>query len=189
MFTEDYLMRILNQALAALMTAAGLKKRGRFEEALQVINQALEQLTTLPASLLDQMEEDSLLSLLKMRGNLEANQLALLADLWQEQGKILARLNMKAQALAAQARALRFGVEAALAETGGATKKQIARVRTLSRRLDVNSLAEGTRLALVDFYQALLARDEQDLIAAGTCLQEARDALNAISTGTGLFQI
>lgn len=28
MFTEDYLMRIINQALAALMTAIGLRKAG-----------------------------------------------------------------------------------------------------------------------------------------------------------------
>ena len=57
MLTEDYLMRMINQAIAALLKVAGLKKAGRNQEALEVIEQAFEQLLGLPASLVEQMDE------------------------------------------------------------------------------------------------------------------------------------
>jgi hypothetical protein len=56
MFTEDYLMRIINLAIATLMISIGLKKAGKYSEARQVIQQAIEQLTTLPANIVDQMD-------------------------------------------------------------------------------------------------------------------------------------
>ena len=75
MFTEDYLMRIINQVLAALMAAAGLRKAGRYEEARQAIDQAVEQLTTIPASVADGMDDSTLLSKLVENGSLDVGRL------------------------------------------------------------------------------------------------------------------
>ena len=98
MLTEDYLMRMISQALAALMTAIGLKKSGKYSEALQAIEQAVEQLTTLPASLIDQMDEGSILTMLTTQGQLDIGRLAILADLYQEQGEILFNMDRADQA-------------------------------------------------------------------------------------------
>ena len=84
MFTEDYLMRIINQAFAALMIAIGLRKAGKYSEAQQAIQQAIEQLTTLPANLVDQMDDSSILSMLAAQGQLDVGRLAILADIYQE---------------------------------------------------------------------------------------------------------
>ncbi len=70
MFTEDYLMRIINQAIAVLMIAIGLRKAGKYSEALQAIQQAIEQLTTLPENIVDQMDDGSILSMLVDAGTI-----------------------------------------------------------------------------------------------------------------------
>src|SRR5512140_593310 len=108
MFSEDYLMRIINQAIAALLTAIGLRKAGKYSEARQAIEQAIEQVTTLPASVDDQMEGAGLLSLLAANGQTDIGRLAILADLYQEQGEILSRMNQPDQSTFAFSRALRF---------------------------------------------------------------------------------
>ena len=97
MFTEDYLMRIINQAIAALMIAIGLRKAGKYSEALQAVQQAIEQLTTLPANVVDQMEDANILTLLVVQGQLDTGRVAILADLAHEQGQILSNLDQPVQ--------------------------------------------------------------------------------------------
>ena len=46
MLTEDYIMRMINMAIAALLQAIGLRKAGEYNQALQTIDQALEAIDT-----------------------------------------------------------------------------------------------------------------------------------------------
>jgi hypothetical protein len=61
MFTEDYIMRMINQMIIVLASIIGFRKAGQFQEAQQLINQSLEQLLGLDAGLLKQMDESSVL--------------------------------------------------------------------------------------------------------------------------------
>lgn len=47
--TEDYILRMISLATAALLRAIGLRKGGQYEQAEQAIDQALEQLLGLPS--------------------------------------------------------------------------------------------------------------------------------------------
>jgi tetratricopeptide (TPR) repeat protein len=185
MFTEDYLMRIINLALAALMTAIGLRKAGKYMEARQAIQQAIEQLTTLPENIVDQMDDGSILSMLSTQGQLDVGRLAILADLYQEQGEILFMLDQSVQSSIAYARALRFVLEVALSEADNLFTGNISRIEVLIQRLKGCALPAETQLALSDYYQRLLEKDDQSLVVAGTSRKQISQALAKLQDQLG----
>jgi tetratricopeptide (TPR) repeat protein len=185
LFTEDYLMRIINQALGALMIAVGLRKSGKYSEALQAIQQAVEQLTTLPANLVDQMDDGNLISLLSAQGQLDVGRLAILADLYQEQGEILVKMDQTAQASTAFARALRFFLEVALSESSDLSNQNITKVHAVVQRLQGYPLPVETQLALSDYYQRLLEKDDQGLLTAGTSREQVSRLLEELQDQLG----
>jgi hypothetical protein len=177
MFTEDYLMRIINQALAVLMTAIGLRKAGKGSEASQAIQQAIEQVTCLPANIVNGVEDGSLLNLLARQGQLDPERLALLADIFQEQGEIQLMLGHLHQGWSEFARALRFHLEAVLSEASEPSAEAIMKINGMVERLHRQPLADETKLALNDHYRRLLEMDDQSLAAAGTSHDQVRQAL------------
>ncbi len=176
MFTEDYLMRIINQVLAALMAAAGLRKKGRYDEARQAIDQAVEQLTTLPAGVVDMMEDSEVVSRLTVNGGPDVGRLALLADLYDEEGQILLAAGMSDQANAAFRRFLRFLLEAGLADDARLTREICQKIEAGRNRLNIKFLPIDTLLALSDYYQRLLARDDSFL----SSIDVSRHAVNQV---------
>jgi len=189
MFTEDYLMRIINQAIAALMTAIGLRKAGKFSEARQAILQAIEQLTTLPANLVEQMEDSSFLSILRTQGLLDVGRLAILGDLYQELAEILFKLDQAVQGFTSLASALRFYLEAALFEAANLSTENIGKVVVLLQRLKERALPVETQLALSDYYQRLLEMDAESLVAAGTSCTQVSQMLAKLQDQLGQSRI
>ncbi len=185
MLTEDYLMRMINLAIAALLKAVGLKKAGKYEEALQAVDQAFEQLSGLPANVLKQLDEASLLTALAPHGQIDAGRLAVLGDLFQEEGEIL-DLQGHAEAGAASAeRALRLRLEAVLADGIGPSPENVGRIETLYSRLKGRTLAIETQLALSDHYQRLLAGDDRALSDAGVSRKRIEAALAQLEQQLG----
>jgi tetratricopeptide (TPR) repeat protein len=181
MLTEDYLMRMISQALAALMTAIGLKKSGKYSEALQAIEQAVEQLTTLPASLIDQMDEGSILTMLTTQGQLDIGRLAILADLYQEQGEILFNMDRADQAKNSFSRALRFNLEVVLSDESHLTIENIGKIESLYSKTKDQTLSVDTLLALSDHYQRLLSSGEQILADASLSQKKIGDVLEKLN--------
>jgi hypothetical protein len=188
MLTEDYLMRIINQTLAVLMTAIGLRKAGKYADARQAIQQAMEQLTTLPANLIDQMDDAGVLNLLTVQGRLDVGRLAILADLYQEQGEILLKQDQPAQASSAFARALRFMLEVSLSDAAELSPDAIGKVEALTPRLKTGDLPVDTQLALSDYYLRLLEKDDRSLAAAGVSRQQVSQALARLQDQLGSSQ-
>jgi tetratricopeptide (TPR) repeat protein len=172
MLTEDYLMRIINQALVVLMKAIGLRKAGNYGEAQQTIQQAIEQVMTLPANIIDQMDDSSILSLLVVHGQLDVGKVGLLADLYQEEGEILLMLDQPTQASLAFDRALRFILESALSDDGSLLTENFVKVKTIVQQVEGHSPRDETKLALSDYYQRMLEIDEKSLITAGTSSEQ-----------------
>ena len=172
MFTQDYLMRMINQVLAALMTALGLRKAGKYSEAIQVIDQAAEQLTTLPANLIDQMDDPAVLSALTFQGQLETGRLALLADLYQEKGEIQSQMDPASQTFFSFSRSLRFRLEVVLADDNNLDPENIGKIEPLFSRLKDRDLPVDTLLALSDYYQRLLVKEDQFLASANISRQQ-----------------
>jgi len=185
MFTEDYLMRIINQATAALMTAIGLRKAGKYSEARQTIHQAIEQLTSLPANLVEQMDDASLLSMLTTQGQLDVGRLAILADLFQEEDEILFRLGQSAEGSFASARALRFTLEVVLADDSHLSAENIGKIEILYQKLKELYLPIETQLALSDYYQRLLEKDDHVLAAGKTSRKQVSETLARVQDQLG----
>lgn len=114
MYTQDFIKRMINQLVAALQMIIGLKAAGQYGQALQAINQALEQLLGLKADLVRRLADQTILDSLTQDGHLDTDRLSILADLFKEEGDIYAGLKDPAQSFASYVRALNFYLEVAL---------------------------------------------------------------------------
>lgn len=90
MLTEDYIMRMINQAMAALLVILGLKQAGQYERAQQAIDHELEGLLGLKAELIRRLNDEDLLRALTLNDQLDVVRLEIIADLFREQGEIYA---------------------------------------------------------------------------------------------------
>lgn len=180
MFTEDYLMRIINQTLSFLMVAIGLRKAGKYPEALQSIEQAIQELTGLSANLIDQMDDASILSMLTTSGQLDIGRLAILGDLYQEEGAIFFKLDQPVPGTFAYARALRFILEGILTDDSPLSPESMVKIDALVEKLDQNRLAIDTQLALTDYYRRLLDAEDQTLAAGGVSRKHIEQALTRL---------
>jgi hypothetical protein len=111
--TEDYISRIIQQAVAALAQAIGLRKSGQKLEALEVIQIALQGLFGIPASLLNQLEYSSILDTMTRDGTLDLDMVSVAADLFREAGLNCESLEQPAKAGAYNTRALDLFLELA----------------------------------------------------------------------------
>jgi hypothetical protein len=175
MFTEDYLMRIISQAIAALQTAIGLRKAGKYSDALQALDQAFENLSGLPAAIFKQLDDTGLLAALAVQGQENIGRLAVLADLFREEAQVLDLQGQIEAAAASSARALRLTLEVVLAQDANLSAENIGRIESLYSRLKKQELPFDTQLALYDYYGRLVGLDEQELAAAGVSPKHVAD--------------
>jgi len=180
MFTEDYLIRMINLAIAALMSAIGLRKAGKYAEARQAIEQAIQQLTTLSPALIDQMDDASVLSMLTKDGQLDLGRLAVLGDLYEEQGNISFKLGQLTQAGFAYGRALRFTLEVVLTAEGSPSAEYMVKIESMLQKLEPSELPIDTQLALSDYYRRLLDMDDPALDAGSLSREQIEQALDQL---------
>ena len=165
MLTEDYIMRLINQALAVLLTALGLKKAGKYKEALQTFDQALDSLLGLNARLVDQLDDSMLLDRLTFMGKLDVDRGLVLADIYREEAEVYVLLQQPERATFLEQRSLRLYLEVFLASDVNQNQDHIPIIETLRHKIVLNSLPIETRLALQDYLDRLLTLSD-DLLAA-----------------------
>jgi hypothetical protein len=155
MLTEDYLMRMINIAVAALLRAIGLRKEGQYSLAHQTIDQALENLTGIRANLLSQIDDRSIIRMLMIGNNLDIERALLVADLYAEQGEIYQLQNQSEPACFCQLRALNLYSEAVLdpsIENNPAQQEKIERLVSAARNCE---MPFETRYSLFSYYESI----------------------------------
>ena len=167
MLTEDYLIRRINQVIALLLHAAGLRKDGQIVAAQTDLDIALELLLGMRSVLLKQMDDTSLLHLLTVRGELDLERLALVADLYAEQGAIMELQGRAGDAYQDHLRALHFSLIVALANPAEIPGERIARVAGLVEWFKDCRLPVEIQELLIDYDQTLLDFDARRLGSAG----------------------
>jgi hypothetical protein len=167
MLTEDYLIRRINQVIALLMHALGLRKDGQLVAAQTDVDIALELLLGMRASLLKQMDDASLLNLLTVRGELDLERLELAAELFEQEGQILAAQGRPAESYADMLRALNFSLELGLSDRVHLDAERAGRIEDLVKTLESRRLPIDTQVGLVNYYQALLEKGGAGLRASG----------------------
>jgi len=88
MFSEDYIIRMIRQAIGVLARIIGLKSAGQYQEALRDIDQALELVLGMDANIIRLLDDESLYKILTKNEGLDLEKLELLADLFKEEGDI-----------------------------------------------------------------------------------------------------
>lgn len=187
MFSEDYILRMINQAVAALVAILRHKKAGEYREAEQTLDQALEQLLGLRADLAHQMDEAGLLDLLTERGELDTARLAVLADLYKEAGDIHLALGRPAESRLDYARALRFYLEVALASREDLSEEPVRKIDELHQALAEHELPVETQLALYDLYEFLSQKNEAELDEFGLDGRQVAERLSALHRSLGPY--
>jgi hypothetical protein len=167
MLTEDYLIRRINQVIALILHAIGLRKDGQIVAAQTDIDIALELLLGMRAVLLKQMDDASLLRLLTLRGELDLERLALVADLYAEEGLIMEVQGRKGEACLDHLRALHFSLLVALDHPDELPAEHMQEIAGLLVQLKGQRLPVDLQSMLIDYNQNLLALDEARLAAAG----------------------
>jgi hypothetical protein len=152
-FEDDYIMRIIRQATEALLYAIGLKKAGQYPDAMQAIDQALEQLLGLEANLARQLSDEALLSLLTTQDQLDVERLELVADFIKEEGDIHAAENKPAESQKSYLRALNYYLEVGLDDAQGPAPDLAQKIESLAEKLEAGGLPDDTLWASFCYYE------------------------------------
>jgi hypothetical protein len=180
MLTEDYLMRMINQAVAALMIALGLKRSGQYREALVTFDQALENLLGLDAHLVNQLDDKLLLDMLTFLGKLDTDRLLILADIYREESELYTLQGQPESSQFAAQRSLRLYLEVALAGVVNPDLELIQKIEPLRLKLDTLALPVETRLALLDYLDRLLGTSDEYLASTGLSRPDLLAEFNAL---------
>jgi hypothetical protein len=184
MLSEDYIMRMIGQAMAALMNALGLRKAGKYEDAMQSLDQALEGVLGLKPHIVDQLDDGMLINHLNRGGQHDIERMLLVADIYREKSALYRLKAQPADSLAAAGRSLRLYLEACLTDETSLTSELVRKIEPLRLELTAASLPLETRLALLDYLERMLARSDSFLAECALtrpALQQAFDSLNTIT--------
>jgi hypothetical protein len=152
LFSEDYILRMIRMATAALVQIIGLKKGGQYPQAMQAIDQALEELLGLKADLIRAMDDESLLAALTQQERLDTDRLIILADLFSEEADILARQGQRAASRTSALRALNFYLDVVLDWGPERVSEKYERIEVLVGRLGEQALPPQTCFTLYFYY-------------------------------------
>jgi hypothetical protein len=92
MLSDDYILRMIQQGTIVLSRIIGLKKAGDYQEALQEIDQSLEQVLGFNKEIIRNMDDESIYKILTKDEQIDIKRLGIIADLYKEEGDIFARL-------------------------------------------------------------------------------------------------
>jgi hypothetical protein len=152
LFSEDFILRMIRLATAALAQIIGLKKGGQYPEALQAIDQAFEEVLGLKADLIRAMDDESLLSALTQQDRLDTDRLVILAELFYEEADILSRQGKHNSSQASALRALNFYLDAVLDWGEERISQKYEKIENLVATLGEQTLDPQTCFALYFYY-------------------------------------
>jgi tetratricopeptide (TPR) repeat protein len=149
---EDPIFQTLVAAIAAMMAKlANLVTAGEYQQALDEIDNELEDLVGLKSDQLEALSDDFILDLLTVNEFLDVQRLWFLAELFHARGEIRAAQGRRPEGVSYQVRALKFFIEVAFAAT--------EEIPEVGRRIDSsfgslrNELPEETTFSLYDLFE------------------------------------
>lgn len=153
MLTEDYLIRMINLAIAALLRIIGLKQSGSYEEALQLIDLVFEQLLGLRASMAKNLDDDRLYFLLTSHDRLDTQRLEIIGELFIEEGDIYTAQNRLAEAREDYTRALRYSLEVFFDHSSQDEAGLAQKIDALAQFLSIPGMGASTLWPLAGYYE------------------------------------
>jgi len=139
MFREDYVRRMVEQAVNAVTTVLGLTQLERYPEAQSEVDSALQRLLGLHLSLVTSLPAPELVAMLRWGEKPDIGKLVVLAELLQAEGDIYAAQQQTAQAQPRYLKALELLLEVAFESEHNLAAVQ-PRVAALQTRLDAAAM-------------------------------------------------
>ena len=152
MFSEDYIIRMVRQHTAVFASIIGLKSAGQYQEALQDIDQALEQLLGMDAVIFRLLDDESQYSLLMKNEVLDLEKLGYIADLFNEEGDIQKLLNQNSESKNCYIRSLNYYMMIGINSEISRPIELSQKIDELLHKLDTYCFEEKTLLNLFYFY-------------------------------------
>lgn len=150
--TDDYLIRIISQAIAAITRILGLKSTGQYLDAFQEVNLTLESLLGIPWELIQNFTDDKLVEALMRGSNLDVDRAWLTARLFHLEGDLfLERENPKAQ-LSYQ-RGLLLYLEVVLSQGKKEYSRPVEEIETVRKLVDRENLSEEMLFSLFAYHE------------------------------------
>ncbi len=159
--SEDALLRILVGALAATIAKVlALRTAGEFREALQVIDNELEELLGLKTDLVRQLDDAQIVDMLTVNEYLDVGRLYHVAELFRLEGDVYLDHGQKERAQISQIRALNLFVEVGFAIENEFLEAD-DRIDDLFNSLNRDT-PEDTLYTLFDYYEQVGAFDRAE---------------------------
>jgi len=153
MFSDDYVLRIIRQATAVFARIIGLKSAKQYQEALQVIDQTLEQIFGLDAEMIRLLDDESLYTLLTKNEVLDLEKLRFVADLFKEEGDIRKLQNQIDESNNCYIRSLNYYLIIGINSEISSPIKLSQKIDELLQKLDAYGFEEQTLLNLYSYYE------------------------------------
>jgi len=153
MLSDDYLIRMIRQATAVLARVIGLKSAGQYQEALQDIDQALEQLLGMDAGLIRLLDDESLYKILMKNDVLDLEKLGFLADLFKQEGEIQKLQNQTNESINCYIRSLNYYLMIGINSGTSRPIELSQKIDELLQKLETCYFEEKTLLNLFYFYE------------------------------------
>jgi len=153
LFSDDYLLRIIRQATAVFARIIGLKRAEQYQEALQVIDQTLEQLLGIDAEMIRLLDDESLYTLLTKNEVLDLEKLGFVADLFKEEGDIHKLQNQIDESITCYIRSLNYYLIIGINSESSPPIKLSQKIDELLQKLDANAFKEQTLLNLYSYFE------------------------------------
>ena len=154
MYTEDFILRMINQAVAVLLQISGFRQAKQYQQAQQAIDQSLEQLLGLRADLLKQLDDEVIFRILTLQDNLDIERVVVVAELFKVEGDILADQNRMAESQQSYLRALTFYLEASLSDQSISPPAKLAeQVEWLVSQAALMPLPDDIQWSLFNYYE------------------------------------
>ncbi len=153
MFSEDYIIRMVRQATAVLASIIGLKSTGQYQEALQDIDQALEQLLGMDTKLIRLLDDESVYKILTKNDVMDLEKLGFLADLFKEEGDIQKLQNQNNESINCYIRSLNYYLMISINSKASRSIELSQKINELLQKLEPYNFEEKTLLNLFCYYE------------------------------------
>ena len=159
--SEDTLLRMLVAAIAeTIARLALLRTAGNYQQALEIIDQNLEELLGLKADLLRQLDDQKIVDMLTTNDFLDVGRLYHVAELFRQESQLYLAQGEHAQAKISQTRALNLFLEVGFAVENEFLEAD-QHIDELFDALDADT-PEGTLYTLFDYYEQVGAFDRAE---------------------------
>jgi tetratricopeptide (TPR) repeat protein len=167
MYQEDFILRLIRMATAAIARAMGYKSAGEYHQAIEVLDQMLEDVLGMQAKLIHSMDDNSLLEALSTQNGLDTDRLYVVADLLKAQGDIYAEQADLETSRMRYLRALSLYLEGVLADLPESGGGPVEKIESLLKLVPEAELDPETRFSLFLYHEQAGAYRRAEAVLQG----------------------